>query len=900
MRCETALHLAARNRQVEVARALIHHGATVDAKAKDDQTPLHMAVLTGYVDMIVLLMSAGANPNLTARDGYTTLHIAAKEGHHELIRILLDARVNPSARTKKGFTPLHVAAKRGRLVAAQLLIQREPKAVHAVGQNNLTPLHVATHYNHLRVVELLLDNDAEANCLAGNGYTPLHIAAKQNHLDIATLLLAHESDPTQSVNAPSRSGFTPLHLASQEGHTDMVSLLLQHSGDPNVRSKNGLAPLHLAAQENHVPVAQVLLSAGAEVSPLTLAGYSPLHTACHFGQLEMVRFLLEVTRGSDINHPTQMGFTPLHLATQQGHSQVVRLLLESGADGNLRNRQGLTPAHIARRQHFVTIFDILKTVTTTVVSWEEEREELDDTLVLEHPDYMKEKLLSDSDDEAGPSPPTPRRLPRGKTRPDESVASGGSFGDQRSRTGTFSMGFDTALSVGENDDIWGQLEYMRSTLTDENASEIVSPHSTTVVDSASPVIQREETRMYGESAPSTGDWDLETENVNILRKPVTTGFLVSFVVDARGGMLQAQRCPDLRFFIPPNAINGPTRIVCRLMHPQRVPSRPPLNDGDGFACRLLELNPVGTRFSAPIVMEIPHYAFLTAKNREVIILRSDNGEVWKEHPLEATDQAVRDTLDGHFEKLSSNDELKKRSVHRILTYDLPQYFAIITRIRQEIILIGPEGGTLTSNVDRGVRVEFPSGALQKKIRVGLQVHSVEQDLVARLLGARVSVSPIVTIEPRRRKFHKPITLRIPLPGTTSSGGGTQPGHSAVNSSSLRLLCSISGGTTPTLWEDITGSSPLTADQNMVSFTTTVSARLWLVDCPNTTEVVELASRVYHESMSVPYTGRFIVYGRRHHSEEAQLRCLCLTDDPVNKTLEHQEGFELIAVGPQVE
>lgn len=34
MRMETALHLAARNRQIDVARALIHHGATVDAKAK--------------------------------------------------------------------------------------------------------------------------------------------------------------------------------------------------------------------------------------------------------------------------------------------------------------------------------------------------------------------------------------------------------------------------------------------------------------------------------------------------------------------------------------------------------------------------------------------------------------------------------------------------------------------------------------------------------------------------------------------------------------------------------------------------------------------------------------------------------------------------------------------------
>ncbi|OON23696.1 ZU5 domain protein [Opisthorchis viverrini] len=407
--------------------------------------------------------------------------------------------------------------------------------------------------------------------------------------------------------------------------------------------------------------------------------------------------------------------------------------------------------------------------------------------------------------------------------------------------------------------------------------------------------------MFGETIQSGGDWELEVDNVNIVRKPISTGFLVSFIVDARGGMLQAQRCSDLRFLIPPNAVNGPIRIVCRLLHPERVGSPPPINDGDGFACRVLEMGPVGVRFSAPIVLEIPHYAFLTEKNREVIVLRSDNGETWKEHPLDANDQAVQDTVNGYFDYVDSADELRKRSVHRILTYDLPQYFALITRVRQELILIGPEGGTLTSNVISEVQVVFPPGALQKKIRVGLQVHCIDQELVSRLLGARVLVSPIVTIEPRRRKFHKPITLKMPLPkSSTATGAGGLAAHSSVDSPSLRLLCSISGGTSPTVWEDITGSSPLSASKNTVSFTTTVSARLWLVDCPNTTEVVELASRVYHESLSVPYIGRFIVYGRRHHPEEAQIRCLCLTDDPIAKTLEQQEGFHLLATGPQVE
>ncbi|VDQ05668.1 unnamed protein product [Trichobilharzia regenti] len=36
MRCETALHLAVRNRQVDVAETLIYHGASVNAKARPE------------------------------------------------------------------------------------------------------------------------------------------------------------------------------------------------------------------------------------------------------------------------------------------------------------------------------------------------------------------------------------------------------------------------------------------------------------------------------------------------------------------------------------------------------------------------------------------------------------------------------------------------------------------------------------------------------------------------------------------------------------------------------------------------------------------------------------------------------------------------------------------------
>lgn len=63
------------------------------------------------------------------------------------------------------------------------------------------------------------------------------------------------------------------------------------------------------------------------------------------------------------------------------------------------------------------------------------------------------------------------------------------------------------------------------------------------------------------------------------------------------------------------------------------------------------------------------------------------------------------------------------------------------------------------------------------------------ELTAKLLGNRVAVSPIVTVEPRRRKFHKPITLTIPVPQAASKG---MINNYSGDAPTLRLLCSITG------------------------------------------------------------------------------------------------------------
>jgi len=55
-------------------------------------------------------------------------------------------------------------------------------------------------------------------------------------------------------------------------------------------------------------------------------------------------------------------------------------------------------------------------------------------------------------------------------------------------------------------------------------------------------------------------------------------------------------------------------------------------------------------------------------------------------------------------------------------------------------------------------------------------------------GPLFTASPVVTVEPRRRRFHAPINLSIPAPKTTTS----KQGKATKDDSKLHLLYSITG------------------------------------------------------------------------------------------------------------
>eukprot|EP00075_Anas_platyrhynchos_P029015 XP_027318268.1 ankyrin-3 isoform X7 [Anas platyrhynchos] len=895
VRGETALHMAARAGQTEVVRYLVQNGAQVEAKAKDDQTPLHISARLGKADIVQQLLQQGASPNAATTSGYTPLHLSAREGHEDVASVLLDHGASLAIITKKGFTPLHVAAKYGKIEVANLLLQKNASP-DASGKSGLTPLHVAAHYDNQKVALLLLDQGASPHASAKNGYTPLHIAAKKNQMDIATTLLEYGAD----ANAVTRQGIAPVHLASQDGHVDMVSLLLSRNANVNLSNKSGLTPLHLAAQEDRVNVAEVLVNQGAAVDSQTKMGYTPLHVGCHYGNIKIVNFLLQ--HSAKVNAKTKNGYTPLHQAAQQGHTHIINVLLQHGAAPNELTVNGNTALAIAKRLGYISVVDTLKVVTeetmTTITVTEKHKMNVPETMneVLDMSDDEVRKanapeILSDaeylSDVEEGEDAMTgdtdkylgPQDL---KELGDDSLPAEGYMG--------FSLGARSASLRSFSSDrsyTLNRSSYARDSMMIE---ELLVPAKDQHL-----TFQRE----FDSDSLRHYSWAADTlDNVNLVSSPIHSGFLVSFMVDARGGSMRGSRHHGMRIIIPPRKCTAPTRITCRLVKRHKLASPPPMVEGEGLASRLVEMGPAGAQFLGPVIVEIPHFGSMRGKERELIVLRSENGETWKEHQYDSKHEDLTEILNGMDEELDSVEELEKKRICRIVTKDFPQYFAVVSRIKQESNQIGPEGGVLSSTTVPRVQASFPEGALTKRIRVGLQAQPVPEEIVKKVLGNKATFSPIVTVEPRRRKFHKPITMTIPVP--PPSGEGVTNGYKGDTTPSLRLLCSITGGTSPAQWEDITGTTPLTFSNDCVSFTTNVSARFWLADCHQVLETVGLATQLYRELICVPYMAKFVIFAKMNDPVESNLRCFCMTDDKVDKTLEQQENFEEVARSKDIE
>ncbi|KAK3599324.1 hypothetical protein CHS0354_009808 [Potamilus streckersoni] len=152
-----------------------------------------------------------------------------------------------------------------------------------------------------------------------------------------------------------------LALASEGGFLDLVKLFRSKGANIDTESTpNKETPLYQALIHKHEDIALFLIAESADVDkiPTKKILNSCLHVACQFGHARVVDALL--VKDVQIDMKNKNCVTPLHLALMFKHKEIAKKLIEKGCDINLSSgRLDKTPLHISSEMGLREISEIL-------------------------------------------------------------------------------------------------------------------------------------------------------------------------------------------------------------------------------------------------------------------------------------------------------------------------------------------------------------------------------------------------------------------------------------------------------------------------------------------------------------------------------------------------------------
>ncbi len=169
---KTALMVAAKAADLDLARDLVASGAQIDAVTVTGGTAMMFAALGERVDVALWLHEHGARTDAVGSNGWTAVTIAAARGFAPMLQWLLSVDAPAASIDVYGYTPLMRAVENGHEDTTAILLEAGAESLDHQDEFGNTALHHAARSNRDDLVALLLAAGANETITNRDGQGP--------------------------------------------------------------------------------------------------------------------------------------------------------------------------------------------------------------------------------------------------------------------------------------------------------------------------------------------------------------------------------------------------------------------------------------------------------------------------------------------------------------------------------------------------------------------------------------------------------------------------------------------------------------------------------------------------------------------------------------------------------
>ncbi len=355
------LTIAAQKGNLEIIKLLIEAGADIDRKdgypermfwekvyVYGNRTAIGHAARNGHIEVVSYLIEAGANFNIMDVDGTSPLQWAIKKNHQPIVDLLLE---NGAKATTRG-------SNRDRQLVMEFIKGKDQKKMRRLLEDGANANMIVDDDETL-LIKAITDNDLDSLLLF------LEFGAK---VDCTTTGMRATHDPVEN---------SPLKHACWSNFPEAIGPLVEAGEDPNQKDQHGKPLIFWECGRGRFEVVKALVEAGADVH--VKDGYDAtilmaVPHSWHPGNfkkwpeddlkvwdttgMKLTKYLLGL--GVEVNQQDVHGYTALMRAALFGQLGIVKVLMEAGEDPYLESKQEGMAIDIARKRgmdHVVEFFE---------------------------------------------------------------------------------------------------------------------------------------------------------------------------------------------------------------------------------------------------------------------------------------------------------------------------------------------------------------------------------------------------------------------------------------------------------------------------------------------------------------------------------------------------------------